>query len=183
MRFVPAELHDLIIIEPKVYGDERGYFMESFRVDLFQNEIPGVSFIQDNESLSGYGVLRGLHYQLPPFAQNKLVRVVTGKVLDVVVDIRKNSQTFGRHFSVELSEQNKRQLFIPAGFAHGFVVLSEQALFQYKVDILYSSEHERGIAFDDPELGIDWIVDRKNLIASKKDTANPVLAEAEVFES
>ena len=183
MRFVPAELYDLIIIEPKVYGDERGYFMESFRVDMFQNQIPGVSFIQDNESLSGFGVLRGLHYQLPPFAQNKLVRVVTGKVLDVVVDIRKNSTTYGKHFSLELSSENKRQLFIPAGFAHGFVVLSEQAIFQYKVDNLYSSEHERGIAFDDPELGIDWIIDRKNLIASKKDTANPILAEAEVFES
>ena len=183
MQFVPTELPDLIIIEPKVYGDDRGYFMESFRRDLFQNEIPGVSFIQDNESLSGFGVLRGLHYQLPPFAQNKLVRVVTGKVLDVVVDIRKNSLTFGKHFSLELNSENKRQLFIPAGFAHGFVVLSEQALFQYKVDNLYSREHERGIAFDDPALGIDWTVDRKNLLTSKKDTANPVLAEADVFES
>ena len=181
MKFIPTEIPDVIIIEPKVFGDDRGYFMESFRQDIFDKEIPGIAFVQDNESLSVHGVLRGLHYQLPPYAQSKLVRVVKGKVLDVAVDIRKNSPTFGKHVSVELSEQNKRQLFVPRGFAHGFLVMSEQAIFQYKVDNLYSKEHDRGIAFDDPAIGIDWILSKDKLVLSDKDKSNPALEEAEVF--
>jgi dTDP-4-dehydrorhamnose 3,5-epimerase len=181
MKFIPTKIPDVIIIEPKVFGDDRGYFMESFRQDLFDKEIPGIDFIQDNESLSVFGVLRGLHYQLPPFAQSKLVRVVKGKVLDVAVDIRKNSPTFGKHASVELSEHNKRQLFVPRGFAHGFVVLSDSAVFQYKVDNLYSGEHDRGIAFDDPEIGIDWGLPIDKLVLSDKDTQNPLLKDAELF--
>jgi dTDP-4-dehydrorhamnose 3,5-epimerase len=181
MKFIPTKIPDVIIIEPKVFGDDRGYFMESFRQDLFDKEISGIDFIQDNESLSVFGVLRGLHYQLPPFAQSKLVRVVKGKVLDVAVDIRKNSPTFGKHASVELSEHNKRQLFVPRGFAHGFVVLSDSAVFQYKVDNLYSGEHDRGIAFDDPEIGIDWGLPIDKLVLSDKDTQNPLLKDAELF--
>jgi dTDP-4-dehydrorhamnose 3,5-epimerase len=181
MKFIPTQIPDVIIIQPKVFGDDRGYFMESFRQDLFDKEIPGIDFIQDNESLSVFGVLRGLHYQLPPFAQSKLVRVVKGKVLDVAVDIRKNSPTFGKHASVELSEHNKRQLFVPRGFAHGFVVLSDSAVFQYKVDNLYSGEHDRGIAFDDPEIGIDWGLPIDKLVLSDKDTQNPLLKDAELF--
>ena len=181
MKFIPTKIPEVIIIEPKSFGDDRGYFMESFRQDIFEKEIPGVNFIQDNESLSLYGVLRGLHYQLPPFAQAKLVRVVTGKVLDVAVNIRRQSPTFGKHVSAELSAENKRQLFLPRGFAHGFVVLSENAEFQYKVDNLYSGKHDRGIAFDDPELGIDWIVPGDNLVLSDKDKSNPILKEAELF--
>jgi dTDP-4-dehydrorhamnose 3,5-epimerase len=181
MKFIPTKIPEVIIIEPKSFGDDRGYFMESFRWDLFDKEIPGIDFIQDNESLSVFGVLRGLHYQLPPFAQSKLVRVVKGKVLDVAVDIRKNSPTFGKHASVELSEHNKRQLFVPRGFAHGFVVLSDSAVFQYKVDNLYSGEHDRGIAFDDPEIGIDWGLPIDKLVLSDKDTQNPLLKDAELF--
>ena len=182
MKFVPTYIPDVVIIEPQVFGDERGYFMESFRSDLFARQVPDFTFVQDNESMSRRGVLRGLHYQLPPFAQAKLVRAVTGRVLDVAVDIRKASPTFGRHVSLELSGTNKRQLFIPRGFAHGFVVLSEQAVFQYKVDNLYSKEHERGIAFDDPELGIDWGLPGEERILSDKDRANQRLQDAEVFE-
>lgn len=182
MKFQPTQIPDVIIVEPRVFGDSRGYFQESFRQDLFEKEIPGVKFIQDNESMSLFGVLRGLHYQLPPFDQAKLVRVVTGRVLDVAVDIRRNSPTFGRCVSVELSEENKRQIFIPRGFAHGFLVLSEKAVFQYKVDNYYSKEHDRGIAFDDPELGIDWVVDREKLILSEKDQNNPLLKDAQLFD-
>ena len=180
MQCVPTDIPDVIIIEPRVFGDERGYFMESFRRDLFARQVPGVEFIQDNESLSTRGVLRGLHYQLPPFAQAKLVRAVTGRVLDVAVDIRRESPTFGRYVGVELSGQNKRQLFIPRGFAHGFVVLSEQAVFQYKVDNWYSPEQERGIAFDDPDLGIDWGLPGEELILSNQDRANQRLHDAEI---
>jgi dTDP-4-dehydrorhamnose 3,5-epimerase len=183
LKFIPAQIPEVIIIEPGVFGDDRGYFMESFRLDLFQREIPGVNFIQDNESMSLFGVLRGLHYQLPPFAQAKLVRVVSGHVLDVSVDIRKNSPTFGRHAAVELSGDNKRQVFIPGGFAHGFVVLSRQAIFQYKVDNLHSREHDRGIAFNDPELGIDWRLGREELLLSDKDKSNPLFRNAELFQS
>ncbi len=181
MKCIPTQISDVIIIEPKVFGDQRGYFMESFSRDLFKSRILDVDFIQDNESLSSRGVLRGLHYQLPPYAQAKLVRAVTGKVLDVALDIRKNSSTFGMHVAAELSGENKRQLFIPRGFAHGFVVLSEQAVFQYKVDNLYSPEHERGIAFNDPGLGIDWALPENQLVLSPKDRANPKLPDAEVF--
>lgn len=181
MHFEPAGIPEVIIIQPQVHGDERGYFFESFRQDLFSRQIPGVEFVQDNESLSMYGVLRGLHYQLPPLAQSKLVRVVTGKVLDVALDIRKGSPTFGRHVCLELSRENKRQLFIPRGFAHGYLVLSREAVFQYKVDNLYSRQHERGIAYNDPSLGIDWILPQDKLILSTKDEHNPRLEQAEVF--
>jgi dTDP-4-dehydrorhamnose 3,5-epimerase len=181
MRFKPTDIPEVVIVEPKVFGDDRGYFMESFRQDLFSADFPEVNFIQDNESLSLYGVLRGLHYQLPPFAQAKLVRVVSGKVLDVSVDIRRHSPTFGKYVAIELSAENKRQLFIPRGFAHGFVVLSDKAIFQYKVDNLYSREHDRGIAFDDPDIGIDWVLPRAKLVLSEKDAANPLLKEADLF--
>jgi len=181
MHFIPTDIPEVVIIEPKVFGDDRGYFMESFRQDLFSANFPEVHFIQDNESLSLYGVLRGLHYQLPPFAQTKLVRVVSGKVLDVTVDIRKHSPTFGRYVAIELSGENKRQLFIPNGFAHGFLALSDQAIFQYKVDNLYSRDHDRGIAFDDSEIGIDRGLPREKLVLSDKDTQNPLLRDAEVF--
>lgn len=170
------------MIEPKVFGDDRGYFMETFRGDLLRDALGfDVTFVQDNESLSCRGVLRGLHYQLPPFAQSKLVRVVQGCVLDVAVDIRKGSATFGKHVAYELSAENKRQLFIPRGFAHAFVVLSETAVFQYKVDNFYSKECDRGIAFDDPALGIDWGLAKDQLILSEKDRQQPLLKNAEVF--
>jgi dTDP-4-dehydrorhamnose 3,5-epimerase len=170
MKFSKAEISDVIIIEPDVFSDERGYFFESFK----QNELNefleyDVKFCQDNESQSTYGVLRGLHYQEPPFAQAKLVRVIQGSVLDVAVDIRKDSPTFGKHISIELNDQNKKQLFIPKGFAHGFVVLSETAVFAYKVDNYYNEESDRGIAFNDPELGIDWKINDQDIQISFKD--------------
>ncbi|MFW6004993.1 MAG: dTDP-4-dehydrorhamnose 3,5-epimerase [Desulfonatronovibrionaceae bacterium] len=181
MVFLQTAIPGVTIIEPRVFGDERGYFFESFRLDLFQKYFPDIDFVQDNESLSTFGVVRGLHYQLPPMAQSKLVRVVQGKVLDVAVDIRSDSPCFGRHVAVELSGDNKKQLFIPKGFAHGFVVLSREAVFQYKVDNVYSRDHDRGIAFDDPELGIDWKLAKDELVLSDKDRSNPVLARAEIF--
>ena len=170
MKFSRAEIPDIIIIEPSVFSDDRGYFFESFKQNEL-NEFLGydVVFCQDNESKSTYGVLRGLHYQKPPFAQAKLVRVIQGSILDVAVDIRKDSPTFGKHISIELNDQNKKQLFIPRGFAHGFVVLSETAVFAYKVDNYYNKESDRGIAFNDPELGIDWKIDDEDLQISYKD--------------
>lgn len=183
MTLTATAIPDVILVEPKVWGDDRGYFMETFRQDRLE-EAPGFSvrFVQDNESKSVQGVLRGLHYQLPPFAQSKLVRVVEGRVLDVAVDIRLGSPTFGQHVAVELSGENKRQLFIPRGFAHGFVVLSQSAIFQYKVDNYYSKECDRGIAFDDPALGIDWGLPKEKLLLSDKDTKQPLLKDAEVFK-
>ena len=183
MQFIKTAIPDVYIIEPKVWGDERGYFVETFRQDKL-NDFLGfkVNFIQDNESKSGYGVLRGLHYQLASAAQTKLVRVIKGKVLDVAVDIRKGSPTFGQHVSVELSEQNKRQMFVPRGFAHGFVVLEDDTVFAYKVDNYYSPENDRGLAFDDASLAIDWIVDRDQLQLSAKDTRQPTLELAELFD-
>ena len=179
MKFTKTKIPDVILIEPKVFGDERGYFVETFRSDLFEQET-GIktTFIQDNESRSSHGVLRGLHYQLPPYAQSKLVRVIDGKVLDVTVDIRKNSPTFGQHTSAELSAENKHQLFIPRGFAHGFVVLSETAVFSYKVDNYYSPECDRGIQFDDPQLNIDWMIDEQQLQLSEKDKVQPLFKDA-----
>ena len=170
MKFSRAEIPDIIIIEPSVFLDDRGYFFESFKESEL-NEFLGydVKFCQDNESKSTYGVLRGLHYQEPPFAQAKLVRVIQGSVLDVAVDIRKDSPTFGKHISIELNDQNKKQLFIPRGFAHGFVVLSETAVFAYKVDNYYNKESDRGIVFNDPELGIDWKINNQDLQISYKD--------------
>ena len=176
MKFSRAEIPDIIIIEPHVFTDERGYFFESFKQNEL-NEFLGydVMFCQDNESKSTYGVLRGLHYQKPPFEQAKLVRVIQGSVLDVAVDIRKNSSTFGKHVAIELNDQNKKQLFIPKGFAHGFVVLSETAVFAYKVDNYYNKESDRGIAFNDPGLGIDWKINNQDLQISFKDKKKPFL--------
>ena len=156
MKITETKIPGVFTIEPQVFGDSRGYFLESFNQQVFEEKVGVVKFVQDNESLSIRGVLRGLHFQLPPFAQSKLVRVVKGSVLDVVVDIRKNSPTFGQHVALELNEDNKTQLFMPAGMAHGFVVLSESAIFSYKVDQFYAPKFERGIAFNDPVLNIDW---------------------------
>ena len=174
MKFSRAEIPDIIIIEPDVFTDERGYFFESFKQNEL-NEFLGydVNFCQDNESKSTYGVLRGLHYQEVPFSQAKLVRVIKGSVLDVAVDIRQDSPTFGKHLAVELSEENKKQLFIPKGFAHGFVVLSETAIFSYKVDNYYNREFDRGIAFDDPALEINWKLKKSNILISDKDINQP----------
>jgi len=178
VEFTPTDFKGLYIIKPKIFGDNRGYFFESFRDDLFKKHIGDITFIQDNESKSSYGVLRGLHYQLPPFAQSKLVRVVVGEILDVAVDIRKNSSTFGKHFKIILSDENKLQLFIPKGFAHGFIVLSEFAIVNYKVDAFYSPEHDRGIDAFDPFLGIDWTVPQEKTLRSPKDSILPQLKDA-----
>ena len=174
MKFSRAEIPDIIIIEPHVFSDDRGYFFESFKQNEL-NEFLGfdINFCQDNESKSTYGVLRGLHYQETPFAQAKLVRVIQGSVLDVAVDIRKNSSTFGKHISIELNDQNKKQLFIPRGFAHGFVVLSENAVFSYKVDNYYNGEFDRGIAFDDKVLEINWKLKKSDILISDKDINQP----------
>ena len=183
MNFIRTAIPDVVIIEPKVHGDARGYFVETFRQDKLEAFLGHkVNFCQDNESRSSYGVLRGLHYQMHPAAQTKLVRVIEGSVLDVAVDIRRGSPTFGKHVAVELSGENKRQLFIPRGFAHGFVVLSDVATFAYKVDNYYSPENDRGIAFDDPELGIDWLVPNTAMNLSEKDRLQPSFAKAETFE-
>ncbi len=183
MTFTRTSIPDVIMIDPVVHGDERGYFVETFRADKLEAFLGfKVNFCQDNESKSSKGVLRGLHYQLPPFAQTKLVRVIEGKVLDVAVDIRKGSPTFGKHVAVELTSENKRQLFVPRGFAHGFVVLSETATFAYKVDSFYSPECDRGIAFDDEAIGIDWQLEKEKLQLSDKDTLQPLLAQAELFD-
>ena len=182
MKFIPQSIPDLILIEPKIYSDGRGYLTETFRKDLFEKELGyKVNFIQDNESRSVKGVLRGLHYQLPPFAQNKLVKVIEGSVLDVVVDIRKDSSTFGRHVAIELNEDNKFQLFIPRGFAHGFVVLSNYSIFSYKVDNYYSPSNERGIVFDDEQLAIDWTLSSKDLQLSIRDQKLPKLADKKIL--
>lgn len=170
MKFIPQEIPEVILIEPLVHGDERGYFVETFRQDKFEEAVGHpVDFIQDNESKSSKGVLRGLHFQLPPHAQSKLVRVIDGEVLDVAVDIRTGSPTYGQHVSALLNGSNKHQLFIPRGFAHGFVVLSETAIFSYKVDNYYSPECDRGLAFDDPSLKIDWQLSKEQLQLSIKD--------------
>ncbi len=182
MKFIKTEIPEVVIIEPKVFGDDRGYFIESYKKIIFDKNIRKIEFIQDNESKSKKGVLRGLHYQLPPFAQSKLVRVIKGKVLDVAVDIRKGSSNFGKYVAVELSEKNKRQLFIPRGFAHGFLVLSEEAIFTYKVDNYYAPEYDRSIRFDDIDIGIDWNFPKEHILISDKDKNAPFLKDAEVFE-
>jgi dTDP-4-dehydrorhamnose 3,5-epimerase len=183
MNFIKTNIPEIVICEPIVHGDDRGYFVETFREDKLERFLEyKVNFCQDNESKSKFGVLRGLHYQLPPFSQSKLIRVISGKVLDIVVDIKKGSPTFGKYVSVELSGENKRQLFIPRGFAHGFVVLSDEATFAYKVDNYYSKECDRGIAYDDDTIGVDWQIDKNLLQLSQKDTKQPSLEEAEVFE-
>ena len=184
MTFTRTAIPDVVIIEPKVHGDRRGYFVETFVSNKLE-EFLGyqINFCQDNESKSSKGVLRGLHYQLPPHAQTKLVRVISGRVLDVAVDIRKNSPTFGKYVAVELSGENKKQLVVPRGFAHGFVVLEDDTVFAYKVDNYYSPECDRGIAFDDKNLNIDWILNHNELNLSAKDTKQPKLNETnDLFE-
>ncbi len=178
MNVIKTEIEGVVIIEPRLFKDSRGYFFESFSQRDFDSKVRRVDFVQDNESCSSYGVLRGLHFQKPPYAQSKLVRVIQGAVLDVAVDIRRGSPTFGRHVAVELTGDNRRQLFIPRGFAHGFSVLSPTALFQYKCDNFYSPRHEGAIAWNDPTLGIDWRIPAPQVILSAKDTAHPLLEEA-----
>lgn len=183
MQFKRLAIPEVILCEPQFFADERGYFSETFRQDKLENFVGyKVNFCQDNESKSSYGVLRGLHYQLAPHAQSKLVRVIEGKVLDVALDIRKDSPTFGQHVAVELSAENKRQLFVPRGFAHGFVVLSETAVFAYKVDNYYSQEADRGIAFNDETLNIDWKLSFEDLKLSAKDLVQPKFKDAQYFE-
>ncbi len=182
MKITSTEIDGVAILEPKVFPDERGYFSVTFTAKEFAEQVCDTVFVQDNQSVSKYGVIRGLHYQLPPFAQAKLVRVIVGKVIDVAVDIRKGSPTFGKHVAVELSEDNHRQLFIPRGFAHGFSVLSETAVLQYKCDAYYAPSHEGSIAFDDPALGIDWGVPAEKVIASGKDRQAPRFNTAPLFE-
>lgn len=175
MNVSKTEIEGVVIIEPKVFGDERGYFFESFSQREFEEKVCKTVFVQDNESKSKYGVLRGLHFQKPPYAQAKLVRVIKGKVLDVAVDIREESPTFGKHVTVELSEENKRQIFIPRGLAHGFVVLSDEAVFQYKCDNYYAPDYEDGILWNDPKLGIDWKIPEEDVILSEKDKRSRTL--------
>ena len=184
MNFIRTDIPDVVIIEPTVHGDERGYFVETFRADKLEDFLGyTINFCQDNESKSSRGVLRGLHYQLAPAAQTKLVRVIQGSVLDVAVDIRKGSPSFGKHVAVELSAENKRQMLVPRGFAHGFVVLEDNTVFAYKVDNYYSPENDRGIAFDDVDLKIDWKIPYAELNLSAKDKVQPKLHETnDLFE-
>ncbi len=180
MKVIKTDFSDLLIIEPKVFEDSRGYFFESFNSMKYKESGVDMIFIQDNESKSSYGVIRGLHYQLSPYAQTKLVRVISGRILDVVVDIRQNSPTFGKYFSIELSSENKTQLLVPKGFAHGFSVLSETAIVSYKCDELYNPEAERGIRYNDEKLGIDWKIDNEKATVSSKDKVHPELVNAEM---
>lgn len=182
MNYIETEIQSVYVLEPRVFQDARGYFMETWNQADFDKHIGKVTFIQDNESKSSYGVLRGLHYQKGEFSQAKLVRVIKGRVLDVAVDIRKSSPTFGKYVLAELSEENKRQLFIPRGFAHGFLVLSDEAVFTYKVDNVYAPQAEAGIKWNDEDIAIEWPIDPKDLILSEKDTRALSLKEAEVFE-
>jgi len=179
MNIVETPINDLFVIEPDVFADSRGYFFECYNHEKFAKLGINTKFIQDNESLSEYGVIRGLHFQLAPYSQAKLVRVVKGKVLDVAVDIRKNSPTFGKHFSIELDEHEKKMLYIPRGFAHGFSVLSEYAIFQYKCDALYNADSERGILYNDPCFSIDWKVDADKAKVSAKDNVWPLFENVE----
>lgn len=182
MNFTEQSIKGVWVIEPKVIKDDRGYFMEAFKQNMFEEHIGKVNFIQDNESKSTKGVLRGLHYQTGDSSQAKLVRVLQGRVLDVVVDIRKSSPYFGQYVAVELSAENKKQLFVPRGFAHGFLVMSDEAVFTYKVDNYYSPEHDASILWNDPQLSIDWGVDEKDLILSAKDKNAKSLADAILFD-
>ena len=177
MEVVETNIEGVIIIEPRIFKDDRGYFFESFSQREFEEKVCKTTFVQDNESKSGYGVLRGLHFQKPPFAQSKLVRVIKGAVLDVAVDIRKGSPTFGQYVSVELTGDNHRQFFIPRGFAHGFSVLSEEVIFQYKCDNFYSPQSEGAIAWNDPDLNIDWRIPIEEVILSEKDSKHPKLKD------
>ena len=177
MNIIETSIAGLVIIEPRIFEDSRGYFFESFSQREFDERVAKVVFVQDNESRSTYGVMRGLHFQRPPYTQSKLVRCVRGAVLDVVVDLRKGSPTYGQHVAVEITEQNHRQVFIPKGMAHGFAVLSETAIFQYKCDEFYHPESEGGISLLDPSLGIDWRIPREKAILSDKDTHHPLLKD------
>ena len=179
MEVIKTPIEGVIIIKPRLFEDKRGYFFESFSERDFNAQVRPVKFVQDNESKSSYGVLRGLHFQKPPFAQSKLVRVIRGAVLDVAVDIRKGSPTFGKHVAVELSEENHLQLFIPRGFAHGFSVLTPEVIFQYKCDNFYAPQSEGAIAWNDPQLNIDWRIPADGIILSEKDKHHPTLNEAE----
>lgn len=180
MEVIKTALEGVVIIEPRIFKDERGYFFESFSQREFDEKVRSINFVQDNESMSSYGVMRGLHYQKMPYTQSKLVRCVKGTVLDVAVDIRKGSSTFGQHVAVELSEDNHRQFFIPKGFAHGFAVLSETAVFQYKCDEFYHPESEGGIQPCDPALGIDWKIPTEKAILSAKDVVRACLKDVEL---
>lgn len=177
MEVIKTEIEGLIIVRPKIYSDNRGYFTESFSQKEFEQKVCNTVFVQDNESCSNYGVLRGLHFQKPPFAQAKLVRVVKGSILDIAVDIRKDSPTYGKHVAVELSHENKLQIFIPQGFAHGFIVLSNEAICQYKCDNYYSPAHSEGVKWDDEDLNIDWKLPVEDIILSEKDKINPPFSE------
>ena len=179
MKFVNTPIEGLVIIEPTLFGDDRGYFLESYNKKEFEKAIGEISFVQDNESKSSKGVLRGLHFQKPPYAQAKLVRCIEGKVLDVAVDIREGSETFGQHVTVELTGENKKQVFIPRGFAHGFLVLSESAIFAYKVDNSYAPTHDAGIRWDDSLLNIQWGVSESEVLVSEKDAKLPFFLEFE----
>ena len=177
MEVIKTDIDGVVIIEPRIFKDSRGYFFESYSKREFDEKVRPVDFVQDNESMSAKGVMRGLHFQRPPYTQSKLVRCVRGRVLDVAVDLRKGSPTYGRHVAVELSEDNHRQFFVPRGFAHGFAVLSDIAVFQYKCDNYYHPESDGGISIADESLGIDWLVDPSEAILSEKDTRHPLLCD------
>lgn len=177
MEIIKTSIDGVVIIEPRIFKDARGYFFESFSQREFDEKVKPVTFVQDNESMSSYGVMRGLHFQRPPFTQSKLVRVIKGAVLDVAVDIRKNSPTYGKHVAVELTEDNHRQFFVPRGFAHGFAVLSDEAIFQYKCDNFYAPQADGGISILDGDLGIDWHIPMDKAILSEKDTKHPLLKD------
>lgn len=179
MEVIKTDVEGVVIIEPKIFGDSRGYFYESYSQRDFEEQVSKVNFVQDNQSFSHYGVLRGLHFQNPPYTQSKLVRVIHGKVVDVAVDIRKGSPTYGKYVAVELTGENHRQFFIPKGFAHGFVVLSETALFQYKCDEFYHPEAEGAIMWNDPDLAIEWPVKAEDIELSEKDKHHPFLKDFE----
>ncbi|MFV0345659.1 MAG: dTDP-4-dehydrorhamnose 3,5-epimerase [Bacteroidales bacterium] len=181
MNIIPTSIPDVLIFEPKVFGDSRGYFFESFRQDVFEQAVGKIHFVQDNQSKSAYGVLRGLHFQKPPYTQSKLVRCIEGEVLDVAVDIRIGSPSYGKHVAVRLSSDNQRQLWVPQGFAHGFVVLSESAVFAYKCDNYYAPEYDGGIIWDDPSIGIDWGLPNESVLLSNKDKVLPRLDNIEIF--
>jgi dTDP-4-dehydrorhamnose 3,5-epimerase len=183
MKLLSLSIPDVVLIEPTLIRDTRGYFSETFRQDLLEKKLGyKVSFVQDNESKSTKGVLRGLHYQIPPFSQSKLIKVSQGRILDIAVDLRKSSASFGKHVVEELSDSNYRQIYIPHGFAHGFIVLSDNAVVSYKVDNYYSKEHERGILYNDENLNIEWQFNSENILVSDKDKSHPVLNKAFIFE-
>lgn len=179
MEVIKTEIDGVVIMEPRIFKDERGYFYESFSQREFEEKVCKTTFVQDNQSKSSYGVLRGLHFQKPPYCQSKLVRCIKGAVLDVAVDIRKGSPTFGKYVAVELTEDNHRQFFVPRGFAHGFAVLSEEAVFQYKCDNFYNKESEGAVAWNDPELAIDWRIPADKVLLSEKDRLNKNIADAD----